>query len=170
MIIDLENIGARPKAIEAVFRPDEIKLDVDGAVLGDNVAFEGVTERINGKAHLRGEIRALVTLDCTRCLEPTETAIDESFDSIYVDPTEAPSEAEIILGAEQLDESIADEGRIDIAESVREQIMLALPDHPLCREDCKGLCPKCGGNRNLIDCQCEENEIDPRWAALKNFR
>jgi len=59
---------------------------------------------------------------------------------------------------------------LDLTELVREQILLNLPEQTFCNPDCKGLCPKCGQNRNLIDCNCEENETDPRWAALKNLK
>jgi uncharacterized protein len=46
---------------------------------------------------------------------------------------------------------------------------LNLPEQVFCREDCRGLCAKCGANRNATDCGCEEKEIDPRWAGLKNL-
>jgi uncharacterized protein len=59
---------------------------------------------------------------------------------------------------------------LDLKEVVREQILLNLPEQEFCGEDCKGLCQKCGTNLNLIDCKCEETEIDPRWAALKNLK
>ena len=59
---------------------------------------------------------------------------------------------------------------IDIDELVREQVLLAVPERSLCQEDCKGLCPTCGADRNLKECGCESVEADPRWAALKNLR
>ena len=71
---------------------------------------------------------------------------------------------------EDLDESPVPGGEIDLKEVVREQIMLALPEQVFCKDDCKGLCPKCGANGNLIDCKCADDEIDPRWAALKNLK
>jgi uncharacterized protein len=52
---------------------------------------------------------------------------------------------------------------------VNEQILLAVPARMLCREDCKGICPDCGIDRNTGECNCVTNEIDPRWAALKNL-
>ncbi|HEX8637491.1 MAG TPA: DUF177 domain-containing protein, partial [Pyrinomonadaceae bacterium] len=68
------------------------------------------------------------------------------------------------------DIAVLDNNKIDVAEIVREQILLNLPEPVYCRDDCKGLCPQCGANRNLIDCKCEEKEIDPRWAALKGLK
>jgi uncharacterized metal-binding protein YceD (DUF177 family) len=83
--------------------------------------------------------------------------------------TPEPDADEIQLGSSDLDESLLPDGQIDLAEVVREQLILQTDEPVVCQEDCLGLCPKCGGNRNLIDCRCEENEIDPRWAALKNL-
>jgi len=56
---------------------------------------------------------------------------------------------------------------IDLAPAIREQVILAAPPSPLCSEDCKGLCPICGQDKNLRDCGCVEARIDPRWEALK---
>ena len=109
-------------------------------------------------------------VDCSRCLEPIERPTELFFDAIFVSSDMMPEDADTALTDSDLDESVADGGVIDVADALREQIMLDLPDHPVCREICKGLCPKCGGNRNLIDCKCEENEIDPRWAALKDLK
>lgn len=170
MIIDLASVGVRPKAIELTASPDEVGLDIEGTALIGNTGFYGETERVEGKAHVRGKITATVSIDCTRCLEPIGKELEIPFDAVFVDPADVPHEAEIVLEADELDESVAEDGKIDIAGIVREQILLELPDQTFCREDCKGLCPICGGNRNLIDCKCEDNEIDPRWAALKNFR
>jgi uncharacterized protein len=169
MIIDLANVGVKPKAIELTIPADGIDLAFDGFVMNGEARFRGVTDRIDDKAHVRGTIEADVWVDCTRCLEPVRKDLEFSFDAIFVDPADEPGEVEIALEAEQLDESVAEGGKIDVAEVVREQILLALPDQQLCKEDCLGLCPICGGNRNLIDCKCEESDIDPRWSALKDL-
>ena len=168
MIIDLTSVVARTKTIEIAFSSAQIDLDIDGTNLTSDARFSGETERVGEKAHVRGTVVADVKIDCTRCLEPVERHFEISFDDIFVDPAADTSEIEVVLGEEQLDESIAIDGKIDLAEVVREQIILALPDQVFCSEDCKGLCPKCGSNRNLIDCRCIENEIDPRWSALKD--
>jgi uncharacterized protein len=53
---------------------------------------------------------------------------------------------------------------------LREQILLALPAKILCKEDCKGLCPECGRNRNTDPCDCAATSVDPRWASLQTIR
>lgn len=59
-----------------------------------------------------------------------------------------------------------DRSRVDLREIAREQILLNLPLKPVCRSDCKGLCPTCGVNRNRIECSCRPDEIDPRLEPL----
>ena len=71
------------------------------------------------------------------------------------------------LDVDDLEVSIIENEEIDLNELVREQILLTLPTQIFCKEDCKGLCRECGANQNLIDCNCEEKEIDPRWKAWK---
>ena len=66
--------------------------------------------------------------------------------------------------------SVFDGKAIDVDEIVKEQILLAVPTRMLCREDCKGICPECGIDKNTGECQCVTDDIDPRWAALKNLK
>lgn len=170
MKVDLVNVVARPKSVELDLSPSEIDLEIEGSKLADEVRFVGETQRVDDNAHVRGKINAKVLIDCTRCLDPVLREFEILFDDIFVDPADEPTDAELILDPEALDESIAVDGKIDLAEVVREQIVLALPDQVYCKDDCRGLCPKCGSNRNLIDCRCIEDEIDPRWSALKEIR
>jgi uncharacterized protein len=170
MIIDLSSIGTTVKRIEVAFDPTEIDLDAEDAILTGRAEFSGETERVGGKAHVRGTVAADVTLDCTRCLEPVSRHLDVSFDDIFVDSRDEPDADEIEVGEDELAESLALDGKIDMAEVVREQILLAVPEQIFCSDDCKGLCSKCGANLNLIDCMCADDDIDPRWAALKSLK
>ncbi len=168
MIIDLASVGRNSKRIELEFEPSDIDLD-EGARLTTNVAFAGDISRHGTRTHVRGRIEAGVETDCVRCLELVGKAIDVQFEDIFVDAADEPTDDEIELGESELDESLIASNEIDMVEVVREQLILATTETVFCKEDCKGLCPKCGANRNLIDCKCEENEIDPRWAALKSL-
>ncbi|MBN1225748.1 MAG: DUF177 domain-containing protein, partial [Deltaproteobacteria bacterium] len=78
-------------------------------------------------------------------------------------------EEEIELEREDLDIGFYKEGIIDLTEVVREQILLAVPMIPICKEDCKGLCPYCGQNLNQCKCVCAGKTIDPRWSKLQNL-
>jgi len=169
MVIELESITRDPKVVALTIAAGAIDLEIDGTTLKRDIEFEGSTERITGKAHLRGRISTETEIECTRCLEPVTKSLEIEFDDIFVDLADEPVSDEMAVPGADLDESIAIDGKIDVAEVIREQIILALPEQTFCRADCKGLCPKCGENLNLIDCNCTESEIDPRWAALKNL-
>src|SRR5919112_562701 len=90
--------------------------------------------------------------------------------------TYGPEEVELVkaenveLQAEDLILSAYEGDAVDLDEIVREQTLLALPSRHLCREDCKGLCQKCGANLNENQCSCEQGETDPRWAALADLK
>ncbi len=165
MIIDLASVGRNPKPLDITFEPGEIDLD-DGTRLTRNATFTGDIRRDGAKTYLNGRIETELETDCFRCLEPVAKKIDVQFQDIFVDAAAEPKIDEVELGEDELDESSITSNEIEMAEVVREQLILATTETVYCNPDCKGLCPKCGGNRNLIDCKCEENEIDPRWAAL----
>ena len=96
--------------------------------------------------------------------------IAASFDLDYVPASEYEAERLAELEADDLAVSVFDGEVIDIDELLREQVILALPSRALCREDCKGLCPVCGIDKNLKDCECESHPVDPRWTALNGLR
>lgn len=168
MLIDLTSVGTSPKKLRSEFAGALIDLEGEGEVAGD-ARFDGETYRDEHRVHVLGMITAEVAMDCTRCLQPLRRKIEVAFDDVFVDGADASRNSESELSIADLDESLVIGGRVDLADVVREQILLALPEQIFCSEDCRGLCPKCGGNRNLIDCSCEREEIDPRWAALKNL-
>lgn len=170
MIIDLANIGTSRKVIELTFDPADIDLEGENVVLSGPTRLNGETERVAGRAHIRGTIDADVSTDCTRCLEPVAKHLDISFDDVFVEASAEDTRTEAEIADEALDEALVEGGTIDMAEVVREQILLAMPVQVFCRDDCKGLCPQCGGNRNLIDCKCADDGVDPRWAALRNLK
>jgi uncharacterized protein len=168
MIIDLASVHGNPKKIEAAFAAHEIELD-EGVSLVDQTALTGEIWREGKRTELNGLIRADVSLECTRCLEPVAKHFDIRFRAVFVEPAGA-MRTEVEIAADALDESIVEDGRIDLADVVREQVLLAVPEQIFCRQECHGICVKCGSNLNLIDCKCADDEIDPRWATLKNLK
>lgn len=170
MIIDLASLGTTAKRFEVEFDPAAIDLEGELVRLRGKTALVGEIVKVDEKARLNGTINARLQIDCTRCLEPIERDADFAFRAVFVDPGAEDTSAEAEVSEDALDESLVLDGQIDLAELVREQLLLAMPIQNFCREDCRGLCPKCGSNLNLIDCNCAENDIDPRWAALKSLR
>jgi uncharacterized protein len=108
---------------------------------------------------VKGEVSGKLTLTCGRCLEPFEYSFD-----VPVEETYAPD-----TGGEK-GEAVPFSGDIlDITPEVLKSIILALPMKAVCREDCRGLCPKCGKNLNEGRCDCESEDIDPRFSVLKDL-
>ena len=92
------------------------------------------------------------------------------FDQRYLPSSEASEGAETEVEEDDLETSYYADDQIDLNEMMREQFYLALPMKPLCREDCKGLCPQCGTNLNTGTCDCAPVWEDPRLAALKQLK
>jgi len=119
--------------------------------------------------YLRGHLSYDQTLSCNRCLAPIhEPASSEVELMILVEKPGSKGEErgehelkEGDMGVLWLDGEILETRPI-----LLEQLQLNIPMKPLCRPDCKGLCPVCGGDRNRVACACEEASPDPRWAAL----
>ncbi len=110
-----------------------------------------------------------VEMVCARCLEPAFVDLEIRFQETFYPTVEVFTGEPLGLpeGEELEDPFRIDEHHIlDLTEAVRQYTILSLPRRPLCREDCRGLCPVCGQNLNQGSCSCQVEEVDPRWAAL----
>jgi uncharacterized protein len=114
-----------------------------------------------------GQLRGSAEGSCARCLESFSLQIDVPFQFVL---TAAPGSEREELHAEDLSLSFYSGDEIDLSPLVDEQTILSLPTRALCREDCRGLCPSCGINRNLDRCECRESSPDPRLAVLRGLR
>ena len=170
MIIDLDSVGNVPKVIETAFEPAEIDLEGESVSLAGPIKLVGEVQKRDVRMHLNGTLTADVKLDCTRCLEPVAKHIEEPFEAIFVDAAYETGAKEVEVADAALDESLVEGGQVDLGEVAREQLLLAIPIQTFCKEDCRGLCPQCGSNLNLIDCKCSDDDTDPRWAALKSLK
>jgi len=117
--------------------------------------------RVQGGLLIRGSIDSQLDLDCVRCLEsfvvPVTLELEETFRLSGASPTsDAPY-------------AVSGDGWIDLAPVLRELIWVSIPLKPVCNPDCRGLCPQCGANLNIESCTCQETQIDPRWALLKDL-
>ncbi len=130
------------------------------------VVVSATVEKTGNQVFLKASAEACCTFLCDRCLTEFEQVLTPHYRMIYVfEAAEAdrfdPSEVQVISPALSV---------IDIAEDVRQTLLLSVPLKLLCSESCKGLCPRCGGNRNLVPCSCREEGSDQRWEALRKLR
>lgn len=133
---------------------------------------EGVAELLShslGEIRVRGHLKVSMTTPCDRCLESAVCVIDSNFDLFYRPAETAPDEDEVEIGEGEEDIGFYEGDRLELEDALREFVLLAVPMQRLCRQDCKGICPNCGQNRNENVCNCREHPTDDRWAALKQL-
>jgi uncharacterized protein len=170
MRIELDRLEQTGDRFAHLYEPEEIVLDEEHARLTAPPEVT-VRVRVSGReVRLRGKITARAEVDCDRCLKSVSVPVETAFDVTYV-PEEDYRASEVAeLQEEDLSLSVFDGQTIDVDELVREQVLLALPARALCSDECKGLCPACGADRNLNPCDCDSKEVDPRWAGLEKIR
>jgi uncharacterized protein len=166
MRIELDKLEKAGNQFAHRYEPEEIVLDEEHVRLTESPEITGRVETSGREVHLLGKINARAEVDCARCLKTISVPVNAEFDVAYVPAEDYASSTAAELQEEDLSLSVFDGETIDLDELVREQLLLALPARALCGDDCKGLCPKCGVNRNADSCDCASAEIDPRWAGL----
>ena len=102
--------------------------------------------------------------ECRRCLRPLSGPVTIAAEERYAP---VPDEAGWTIDPEAFP---IEHGQLDLAPMVREEVLLGLPDAPLCRDDCAGICPSCGSELNGGTCGCDTAPRDERWAALDALR
>lgn len=107
---------------------------------------------------VQGELHLGLEDECTRCLDPVRRDVAVNIEELFAYPYNPLVEF-----------SLTDDGILDVAPLIREEALIATDSGVLCKPDCKGLCPNCGTNWNHATCTCADEQIDPRFAALKEL-
>jgi uncharacterized protein len=169
MRIELERLEGRKGDFAHVYQPDELNPIDERVTLIEPAAVTGKVNLAGNEVFVNGQIDTRVQVECDRCLQTVELPVNAVYQLEYISGSDYESiQAAELTEAEML-VSVFDGGAIDVDEIVKEQLLLTVPTRLLCREDCKGICPECGIDRNTGECSCVTEEIDPRWAALKNL-
>lgn len=103
---------------------------------------------------------------CARCVEPVPLPLSGEFDLLFRPEDVDANPGERAITPDETEIGYYQESGLSLEDVVREQVLLSLPGRTLCKEDCKGLCPRCGQNLNLATCSCGDAPADPRWNAL----
>ena len=151
------------------------QLGIDGLLCGTDESNPGPTKVQGGVSLLRtargilatGGARLRLGQVCRRCLESIESEVSFEFEEEFVPSVNVETGLRLAAADVASPELVIDEHHIlDLTEVLRQYAVLAASGLALCRPDCKGLCPNCGGNRNFEPCHCQSVEIDPRLAVL----
>ncbi len=127
-------------------------------------------ERHDGNILLQGQIQGEVACTCSRCLDTFAQPVATTFEMLIKVGGPPKLEPELELNADDLDEEYCSGDQLDLDALLREQILLALPLKPLCRESCLGLCRRCGANLNQEACTCQQSEGPTTMAALAKWK
>lgn len=157
----LRREGSLP--VEARVPADDGLWKDSGLVWDDSVdvrltaSFAGTGELI-----VRGHAEGVLAQECRRCLQPVTTDVAEDLTLVFI----ADPESDEVSGGDAYPFEAAGV-ELDLGSAVREELILAVNPYVVCDLECRGLCPKCGANRNEDSCDCAEDEADPRWEALR---
>jgi uncharacterized protein len=178
MEFKVSDLERDPIDFDLQFKPGDIDFG-DEAEQTSALASEGRAEvlhehrgpkEIVADIRLRGSFEGNFEIPCARCVEPVATHLDGDFDLLFR-PVGADTEApERSITAPETEIGYYQKDSLLLEDVLREQVLLSLPVRTLCKPDCKGLCPRCGQNRNSQDCSCDEGPSDPRWEALAGLR
>ena len=125
--------------------------------------------RAGTELFFEGDLKAPTGAACARCAEDFESEVERPFRFIMT-PRSIAEEGGAAAEPDDGEYSVYDGDEVDLGPLIREEILLALPTRPLCREDCRGLCPRCGTNLNQGECRCPEPAGDPRLAVLRSLK
>lgn len=150
------------ETFEFVTSAKELDLESVGPWIGSEIKVEGDLTNNGRILKIKGVIHAIASYQCSGCLEDFSTNMEVPFGENYQEDGNDDVDNEADLAYYNGDE-------IDIADLVRESMILAEPLKIVCSESCRGLCPHCGINLNIAECSCTDNVIDPRLAVLQQL-
>jgi uncharacterized protein len=137
-----------------------------GEEFSGEVEVDVMLEKSGKRFYVKADMRAGGVFPCDRCTSPFSLPVRSTFHMYYIwDPADAetldPSQVQVIPSGLPI---------IDLADDVRQTMLLAVPLKLLCKEECKGLCPRCGADLNKDSCTCPPEAVDARWETLRRFR
>jgi uncharacterized protein len=137
----------------------------------DPIVARGVAELSEATMEIRitGHVATCIEGACDRCLELTDYPVEADFSLLYRPASLTPDHEEVAIVPSEADVDFYEGEGLELRDVLREQILLLLPMQRVCREECKGICPVCGQNRNQVECHCHQELSDDRWAGLRNL-
>jgi len=168
LVLDTRDLPRRPGAMRVVQRgvpaPAHLGLELVGVPAGRELRLDLRLESVSEGVLVSGTVSGPVEGECGRCLRPVHDTVEVTLQELYAyehsttDETTDDDEVGRLHG-----------DLIDLEPALRDAVVLALPNHPLCRDDCPGLCPDCGVPRDDLPPDHSHDTLDPRWAALSRI-
>lgn len=170
MRIDLGQVRQQPYIWRQTVEVDAAELDDDAVLALGPIDWSGRISYAEPAFYLRARLAYEQTLACHRCLAPVVEPVETEVELLLEVDGEQPMAGEHELGEDDLGVVQVDGEVFDPRPLLVEQLQLAVPMKPLCRDECPGLCPRCGADLKDGDCGCKDERVDPRWAALAKLK
>jgi uncharacterized protein len=171
VFIEIEDLKPEPLQVHHVFPIGEIRFSHEDADLSAPVATDFILTHNDRALRVDGTVETAIRFKCSRCTKEFSRAFSSSFDLTYLpQPKWTNEKAEIELRYDEMEVAYYDGIALDVDLLVLEQIELAMPMKFVCREDCKGLCYKCGADLNEGACLCKTEDPDSRLSVLLEFQ
>ena len=172
MLLSIKEMEVKEVRFDETFPPGEIDFSGYEVTQSGPLHVSGVAELLHntgGEIRIKGRMTTTVEAVCDRCLGTARFPIDAPFDLFYRPDADLPSEDEIAIDEGEAEIAFYHEPGLVLEDIISEQLLLQLPMQRVCGEDCEGICPICGRNRNETSCRCKEAPADDRWSALRNL-
>lgn len=171
MFLHIRQLQLEPIRFDETHKPGEIDYFDPQLRQVSPLTAKGTAEISGALMEIRvhGHIHTSMEVACDRCLEVASFPIDTDFDLLYRPSQYSPEREEVGIAGPETEVGFYEGEGLELTDVLREQVLLTMPMHRVCRDDCKGICPVCGQNRNTVECQCHATAADDRWAGLKNL-
>jgi uncharacterized protein len=147
--------------------PEEAGIESKDADLSRPIVLEGDFVRTDNRVEVQARIATAVHLVCDRCLADLEQVLEASVRLFCEKQGRREQRGKTTTGRDDEGLMVYDGHTLDLRDEIRQVVLLEVPWHPLCKTDCKGLCPTCGKNRNLGDCGCKSRDGAGPWNVLR---
>lgn len=171
MFLNIKEIELRKVHFDETFAPGRI--DFSGELLQQETPLRiaGSAESIphtGGEIRIRGKYSVEMGAPCDRCLAGAHFPLDSDFDLFYRPMSVIARDEEVEIDEGEAELGFYENNGLELEDIILEQVLLALPMQRVCSPSCKGICPRCGKNRNESECECAPGG-DARWSALKDI-
>ncbi len=173
MFLSIKEMELRKVRFDETYAPGELDFKEDAIWQAGPLHATGTAELLEnteGEVRIQGHLKVEMEAECDRCLGRARFPIDTDFDLFYRPASFIAREEEVEIDEGEAQLGFYQGGGMELEDIVREQIVLAFPMQRICSEDCKGICPTCGKNRNESPCDCKEDHTGARWAALQGLK
>ena len=172
MFLSIKEMELRKIRFEEIFQPGQLGFSEEEVRQLSPLHVSGTAELLantEGEVRIQGGLTAEFGCECDRCLAAARLPVDASFDLFYRPMMKIARVEEVEIDEGEAEIGFYENGGIELEDVLREQVLLMLPMQRVCREDCQGICPVCGADRNETQCQCRLETQDDRWGALRNL-